>query len=101
MVGFTTFRCFDIFGHFAQQLRNQILEEARSRSSPIGRAGAEQLKAGGKSLESLIDEKTAKLFSGKRFADLQRLKDAKCSKLSLNPLGSHVLPRLRKYLAGA
>jgi hypothetical protein len=57
---------------FAQQLRNRILEEARTKSSPIGRAGAEKLKTGGKALEALIDEKTAKLFPNKRFADLTK-----------------------------
>ena len=57
---------------FAQQLRNRIMEEARTKSSPVGRAGAEKIKTGGKALEALVDEKTAKLFPNKRFADLTR-----------------------------
>lgn len=58
---------------FAQQLRNGIMEEARALSSPMGRAGAEKLKSGGKALETLIDEKTAKLFPNKRFSDLSKI----------------------------
>lgn len=57
---------------FAQALRNSIMEEARTKSSPIGRAGAEKLKTGGKALEALIDEKTARLFPNRRFADLTK-----------------------------
>lgn len=57
---------------FAQQLRNRIMEEARTKSSPVGRSGSEKLKTGGKALEALIDEKTAKLFPNKRFADLTK-----------------------------
>ncbi len=55
---------------FAHELRNRIMDEARLRTSPIGRAGAEQMKSGGKALEALINEKAAKLFPGKQFADL-------------------------------
>ncbi len=58
---------------FAQQLRNHIMEESRTTSSSIGRAGSEKLKTGGKVLETLIDEKTAKLFPNKRFADLTKV----------------------------
>jgi hypothetical protein len=57
---------------FAQQIRNRIMEEARTKSSPVGRAGSEKLKTGGKALEALIDEKTAKLFPNKSFADLTK-----------------------------
>lgn len=48
------------------------MEEARTKSSPVGRAGAGKIKTGGKALEVLIDEKAAKLFSNKRFADLTK-----------------------------
>lgn len=57
---------------FAQQLRNRIMDEARIKSSPVGRSGSEKLKSGGKALEVLIDKKSSKLFPNKRFADLTK-----------------------------
>ena len=57
---------------FAQQLRNQIMNEARAGSSPVGRAGARNLKSGGKALETLVNEKVSKLFPGKQFTDLAK-----------------------------
>lgn len=57
---------------FANEMRNRIMEESRVKTSPMGRAGAEQMKTGGKALEALIDEKAAKLFPGQQFADLSK-----------------------------
>ena len=55
---------------FAVEMRNAIMEEARLQSSVIGRAQAERLKAAGKPLAALVDEKVAKLFPGRTFAQL-------------------------------
>lgn len=40
----------------AQQSRNEVMEAVRARSSPWGRARAQQLKARGKTLEALLDK---------------------------------------------
>jgi hypothetical protein len=55
----------------AQLVRNAIMEQMRSRTTPVGRSLAEQMKAQGKSLTELIAEKTATLFGkGRAFDDL-------------------------------
>lgn len=55
----------------AQVVRNAIMEQMRARTTPVGRALAEQMKAEGKSLTDLITEKTAKLFGkGRQFDSL-------------------------------
>lgn len=46
----------------AQEARNAIMEIVRSRSTPIGRAMAEQLKREGKTLNELIARKTSQMF---------------------------------------
>lgn len=45
----------------AQQTRNVILEVLRGRSTPVGRAFAEQMKSSGKTLNELIASKTLEL----------------------------------------
>lgn len=47
----------------ASDLRNEIFEAKRALSSPLGRAYAESLKTTGKTLEQVLQEKAAKLFS--------------------------------------
>lgn len=55
----------------AQTVRNAIMDQMRARTTPVGRALAEQMKAQGKSLEDPIAEETAKLFGkGKSFEGL-------------------------------
>ena len=55
----------------AQVVRNAIMEQMRARTTPVGRALAEQMKAEGKSLTELVAEKTAKLFGkGRQFDSL-------------------------------
>lgn len=55
----------------AQVVRNAIMEQMRARTTPVGRALAEQMKAEGKSLTDLVTEKTAKLFGkGRQFDSL-------------------------------
>lgn len=46
----------------AHGMRNSIMEATRRMSSPVGRAYAEQLKATGRSMESLLQKKAAQLF---------------------------------------
>ena len=46
----------------ANRTRNSIMETARKFSSPAGRSKAQSLKPEGKSLETAIKEKTAKLY---------------------------------------
>ncbi|MDR7035620.1 MULTISPECIES: hypothetical protein [Methylobacterium] len=55
----------------ARGLRNATMEIIRSRSTPVGRAFAEQLKREGLTLNELIARKTVRLF-GER-ADFNRL----------------------------
>ncbi len=55
----------------ASQLRNTIMEALRARTSPVGRARAEAMKAHGKTVNTLIAEKTIKLFG--ESADFNRL----------------------------
>jgi hypothetical protein len=57
---------------FAQQMRDAIMEETRRQSSSIGRAAAQSLKSSSKTLAQLIEEKAAKLFPGKTFANLAK-----------------------------
>jgi hypothetical protein len=57
---------------FSQELRNQIMEEARRQTSALGRPRAERMKATGKALGELVDEKAAKLFQGRTFGQLSR-----------------------------
>lgn len=53
----------------ATDMRNQILEMARLKSSDIGRAGAEKMKAQGASLETLLERYAKRLYQ-KPFAEL-------------------------------
>lgn len=46
----------------ANEQRNLIMDYIRARSTPVGRAFAERAKLRGRSLESLIDSKTRRLF---------------------------------------
>ncbi len=46
----------------AQELRNEIMEAARARTSDMGRAGARQLKAKGLALDDLIDKYAQRKF---------------------------------------
>lgn len=46
----------------AQETRNLIMEMVRTRSTPLGRAMAERLKASGKTLNELVAKKTTALF---------------------------------------
>lgn len=55
----------------AQEARNAIMEIIRSRSTPIGRALAEQLKCEGKTLNELVARKTGQLHG--LDADFNRL----------------------------
>ena len=58
--------------HFANQLRNRIMDEARVQSSVIGRARAEKMKAVGRSMEQLIEKTTQQRFPGKSFIQLEK-----------------------------
>ena len=60
--------------HFANQLRNRIMDETRVQSSVIGRARAEKMKAVGRSLEELIEKTTQKRFPGKPFIQLDKVR---------------------------
>ena len=55
----------------AQSTRNVVLELMRSRSTPVGRALAEQLKREGRTLNELIARKTVQLHGP--YADFARL----------------------------
>ena len=57
---------------FANQLRNQIMEEARVQSSAIGKAMAEAEKRSGKSIEELIKKYSRETF-GKKFEELSHI----------------------------
>lgn len=63
----------------AHEARNRIMEIIRARSTPVGRAYAQSLKAEGKSLNTLIAEKTIKLFGPK--ADFNALSEANRNKV--------------------
>ncbi|MFA5120193.1 hypothetical protein [Zavarzinia sp.] len=58
----------------AHRLRNMALDAIRGRSTAVGRAFAEQLKAQGRSLNELIARKTLQLFGAD--ADFGRLSPA-------------------------
>lgn len=58
----------------AQETRNAIMDVIRGRSTPVGRAMAEQLKREGKTLNELIARKTQQLFGAS--ADFTRLAPA-------------------------
>lgn len=47
----------------AQEMRNEIMEAARARTSDMGRAGARQLKAKGRALDELIDKYAQRKYS--------------------------------------
>lgn len=49
----------------ANRLRNEIMELARLRTTPVGKAFAEQIKLQGKTLNELIARKTIELFGPK------------------------------------
>jgi hypothetical protein len=53
----------------ANGMRNEIMEMIRARSSPVGRARAEQLKAKGLRVDELVEKYAQKKF-GKAFAEL-------------------------------
>lgn len=55
----------------AEEARNLIMEMIRGRSTPVGRALAQQIKSEGKTLNELIGRKTQQLFG--RGADFQSL----------------------------
>ncbi|WP_185236337.1 hypothetical protein [Teredinibacter franksiae] len=55
----------------ANQMRNEIMEWARTKSSDIGRAKARAMKAKGLDLDALCN-KYAKKFNGKLFKDLTK-----------------------------
>lgn len=63
----------------ANTIRNEILEIMRNRSTPIGRAYAEKMKATGKSLNTLIAEKTILLFG--ESADFKELSSSQKNKV--------------------
>jgi len=63
----------------AHEARNKIMEIIRARSTPVGKAYAQSLKAEGKSLNTLIAEKTQKLFGAK--ADFNTLSEANRNKV--------------------
>lgn len=46
----------------AQEARNAVMEVIRGRSTPVGRAMAEQMKREGKTLNELVARKTAQTF---------------------------------------
>lgn len=46
----------------ASQLRNEVMEAVRAKSSPWGRARARQLKGRGKTLEELMDKSAQRTF---------------------------------------
>lgn len=46
----------------AQETRNLIMDIVRSRSTPPGRAMAEQMKSSGKTLNELVAKKATSLF---------------------------------------
>lgn len=46
----------------AQEIRNTMMEMIRSRSTPVGRAMAQQLKREGKTLNELVARKTLQLY---------------------------------------
>ncbi len=55
----------------AQTTRNAIMELIRSRSTPVGRAMAQQLKREGKTLNELVARKVSQLYGAR--ADFNRL----------------------------
>lgn len=63
----------------ANVARNGIMEVVRSRSTPVGRAMAEQLKRQGKTLNELVARKTVQLFGSK--AVFERLPDSDKNKV--------------------
>ncbi len=55
----------------ANLVRNNVMESLRGKSTPLGRALAESLKREGKTLNTLVAEKTAQLFGpGANFSNL-------------------------------
>ncbi len=56
---------WDQAARLASEQRNVILDLIRGRSTPVGRAFAESLKAKGKSLATLLQEKTMQLYGNK------------------------------------
>ncbi len=54
----------------ANDLRNDILAESRAASSAISRSVAENAKAVGKTIQTLVEETLAKHFPGRGFNDL-------------------------------
>ena len=58
----------------AQMTRNSIMEVIRSRSTPVGRAMAQQLKREGKTLNELVARKASQLYGAR--VDFNRLSAA-------------------------
>lgn len=58
----------------AQEARNTIMEMVRARSTPVGRAMAQQLKREGRTLNELVARKAQQLFG--RGVDFHRLSPA-------------------------
>jgi len=58
----------------AQEMRNLIMEMIRTRSTPLGRAMAEQIKSSGKTLNELVAKKATSMFGPKaNFATLSEM----------------------------
>lgn len=58
----------------AQEMRNLIMEIIRTRSTPLGRAMAEQIKSSGKTLNELVAKKATSMFGPKaNFATLSEM----------------------------
>lgn len=56
----------------ANQMRNEIMEAARLKSSDLGKAKAKALKAKGLSLDDLTKKYATKMFDGKTFKQLNK-----------------------------
>lgn len=55
---------------FARDMRETIMNEARAQTSAIGRAKAQGMKSASPPLATLVEQKVAKLFPGRSFAQL-------------------------------
>ncbi|MCW7538419.1 hypothetical protein OOT46_11265 [Aquabacterium sp. A7-Y] len=70
----------------AQEMRNEIMELSRLRSSPVGRAYAKKLKLSGKTLGELADKYAKDLFK-KAFAELGEAQQARVYTEIVNAAG--------------
>lgn len=70
----------------AQETRNVIMEMVRSRSTPLGRAMAEQIKTEGKTLNELVAKKAKSLFGPlANFNNLSEVQKIRYMQISSNP----------------